>query len=105
VLRPAGTLTLCDTRKFSPVASLHTIFVDRRPIGMFLSRRRNAEAIGEASPEIAFERDAAGTLDLMGYVLPTRGPSVVYLMTRPERRPAFGETVARVDVSLTERRR
>jgi hypothetical protein len=97
VLREAGTLTLCDTREFTPVSNLHMVRVDRRPVGMFLSLRRNAEGVDRTVPEIVFQKDAAGTLTLMGYVLPARGESVAYLMKRPERALPFGDSMARVE--------
>jgi hypothetical protein len=97
VLREAGTLSLCDTRQFTPVSGLHTVRVNRRPVGMFLSLRRNAEGIDRTVPEMVFQKDAAGTLTLMGYVLPARGESVAYLMKRPERKLPFGDSMARVE--------
>jgi hypothetical protein len=104
VLRPAGVLTLCNTRQFSPVATLHKVLVDRRPVGMFLSRRRNAEGVF-GLPEIFFERDGAGTLELLGYVLPTRGPTVAYRLKRAQPAAVLGESVARVVVPLIEPQR
>lgn len=105
VLRDAGSLTLCDTRQFTPVASLHMVRVDRRPVGMFLSLRRSAEGADRTIPEMVFQRDAAGTLTLMGYVLPARGESIAYLMKRPERGLAPGESMARVERPLIEPQR
>jgi len=78
VLHPAGSLTLCDTAAFTPVSDLHLLLVDGRSVGMFLSRRRTTEASGEIRPEVVFERGARGSLDLIGYILPTSGRSVAY---------------------------
>ena len=89
VLHSAGTLTLCDTVAFTPVSDLHVLLVDGRRVGMFLSRRRTAEASGEIRPEVVFDRDAAGDLDLIGYILPGSGRSVSYqLKAHPGASPA-----------------
>src|SRR6185295_994831 len=47
-LHPAGTLTVCQARMLSPVAELHVISVDRRPMGVFVSRRSRGEGMGSA---------------------------------------------------------
>jgi len=101
ILRPAGMLTLCGTGTLSPVADLHVISVDRRPVGMFISRKSKAEAIDARSPEIVFERDTAGTLDLIGYTLPQRGRSIAYRLRGPER--AHDTGAATVAVTLLAR--
>ena len=78
VLRPAGALTLCDTRTFSPVSDQHVILVDGGSVGMFLSSNRSTEARGRIAPEIVFERNTEGYLDLVGYILPAPGRSIAY---------------------------
>ena len=78
VLRPAGEITLCDSRAFSPVVQLHAILVNGSAVGMFASRIRNAETGPIAAPLVLFERDAAGTLDLVGYVVPAKGRSKAF---------------------------
>ena len=93
VLRPAGTLTLCDTASFTPVSDLHVLLVDGRRIGMFLSRRRTTEAPREIRPEVVFDRDSEGSLDLVGYILPASGRSVAYrLKPLPSNRAAEART-------------
>lgn len=77
-LHPAGSLTLCDTRAFSPVAEMHVIRVNGRSAGVFLSRKQAAEAEAGGAPEIVFERDAAGHLDLVGYILTAEGRSTAF---------------------------
>ena len=77
-LHPAGTLTLCDTRTFSPVADLHTILVNGSSIGVFQSRKRRTETGGVDAPQIVFQRDFDGSLELVGYILPSRGRSIAY---------------------------
>ena len=92
-LHPAGMLTVCRTRTFSPVADLHLISVDHRPMGMFLSQSRRAEGVGASSPEIVFRRDVRGNLELLGYTMPTRGRSLVHRLTLPSMDLADGEGV------------
>jgi len=82
-VHPAGMLTVCRARTFSPVAELHMISVNRRPMGMFVSRNGRGEAVGERDPEIVFRRDGAGTLELLGYSMPTRGRSLVHRFVLP----------------------
>jgi len=78
VLRPAGELRLCDTRSFSPVTQFHVIFVNGSTVGVFQSRRRNTEIGPADAPEVVFERDAEGTLELVGYILPVAGRSLAF---------------------------
>lgn len=77
-LHPAGVLTLCDTRAYSPVADLHTILVDGARIGVFQSRKRRTETGLMDAPRIVFQRDLDGYLELLGYILPARGRSIAY---------------------------
>ena len=60
VLYPAGMLTICDTGAYSPVADFHVLLVDGCSVGVFLSRKRPAEAAAGASGEVVFHRDAEG---------------------------------------------
>ena len=76
-LHAPGRLTLCSVREFSPVSNLHRLDVDGRTVGVFLSRKRVAEAPG-VSPEIVFSRDAVGNLKLLGYSLPDREGALAF---------------------------
>jgi hypothetical protein len=78
LLYPAGSLTLCDYRALSPVGNLHRISADGSPVGLFLSRKRDAETASLLPPEILFNRDAEGNLELIGYSVPSSGHMVVY---------------------------
>jgi hypothetical protein len=78
VLRPAGELRLCDSRSFSPVTQFHRILVNGSAVGVFPSRRRSAEIGPVDSPEVVFERDADGTLQLVGYILPVAGRGLAF---------------------------
>jgi hypothetical protein len=78
LLYPAGPLTLCDNRTFSPVNDLHKILVGGSSVGFFVSRKRSAEVLSIDSPELVFNRDADGNLELIGYTMRTSGGSVAY---------------------------
>lgn len=78
VLYPAGPLTLCETRAFSPVDNLHKILVDGSSVGMFVSRKRSAESRGLDAPQFLFKHDVEGNLELVGYTVPKSGRSIAY---------------------------
>lgn len=80
MLYPAGILTLCDYGTFSPVDTLHRILVGGSSVGLFRSRRGNAEDGSMASPEVVFNRDADGNLELIGYATPSSGHVTAYRM-------------------------
>jgi hypothetical protein len=82
---PPGTLTLCDTRAFSPVSNFHETFVDGFPVGILISRRRVSEGVGDSPAEVMFHRDSEGRLRLFGYVLPTGGKRITFLLAEPTR--------------------
>jgi hypothetical protein len=83
LLYPAGTLTLCDGGAFSPVNNLHKILVAGSSIGMFVSKKRNAELRSMDAPEVVFHRDVDGNLTLVGYTMPSSGRGVAYRL-RPQ---------------------
>ena len=78
VLYPAGPLTLCETRAFSPVDNLHKILVDGSSVGIFVSRKRSAELRGLDAPQFLFKHDFDGNLLLVGYTVPKSGRSIAY---------------------------
>ena len=78
VVYPAGELTLCDTRSYSPVSQLHVVLVNGSAVGQFQSRRRSTEIGVISAPEVVFEREPAGTLTLIGYILPFGGRSIAF---------------------------
>lgn len=78
LLYPAGSLTLCNSRTFSPVDNLHKILVGGSNVGLFVSRRRSAEIRQMHSPEFLFRHGTDGNLELVGYTVPTSGRSVAY---------------------------
>src|SRR6185503_4457769 len=77
---PAGTLTLCDAGAFSPVDTLHRVFVAGSSVGVFRSRRHDAEAGSLEAPQVLFNRDGDGHLELIGYAMPTSGHVWAYRM-------------------------
>jgi hypothetical protein len=78
LLYPAGALTLCDSRTFSPVDNLHRVLVGGSSVGLFVSRRRYAEARATDSAEFLFRHGTDGTLELVGYTVPRSGRSIAY---------------------------
>ena len=86
-LYPAGSLTLCDNGTFSPVGNLHRIVAGGSTVGLFLSRKRNTETESILLPQILFNRDAEGNLELVGYSAPSSGHMVAY------RLKSHGETL------------
>ena len=79
-LYPAGSLTLCEYGTFSPVETLHRVFVGGSSVGMFRSHRRSAESGSIASPELVFHREAGGNLKLIGYAMPSARGVLAYRM-------------------------
>ncbi len=78
LIHPAGVLKLCDGGKYSPVDNFHRILVGGSSVGLFVSSRRRAETGATGAPQILFRRDAEGTLELIGYTLPSSGRSVAF---------------------------
>ena len=91
---PAGLLTLCLHRDWSPVLSLHKTYINRAPIGMFLSRRGVSEGPAEAESYVMFSREPDGRLRLDGYALPCQGHMETYSLHQPTRRKAKDSVLA-----------
>ena len=83
IVRPAGVITLCDSRAFSPVIRLHAILVNGSTVGIFPSRIRSTETGPIGAPQVLFERDAEGTLELVGYIVPASGRSKAFRLRAP----------------------
>jgi hypothetical protein len=81
-LQPAGTLTICDSREYSPVSTLHATYVNGMPVGMMLSRRGASEANSDGRPFVLLHRDSGGLLHLHGYAVPAGERMVTYKMQR-----------------------
>ena len=83
-LHPPGTLmTLCDSRSYSPVSSIHKTYMDGMPVGMMLSRRGTSEGGAERQPFVMLVRDGSGLLHLYGYAVPSGKHMVTYRMQQP----------------------
>jgi hypothetical protein len=78
---PPGRLMLCDSLEYSPVATLHKTYLDGRPVGILLSRKRAGEGDMGSEPRVLFRGDGKGQLELVGYVLPGRNGSVAFLLS------------------------
>ena len=93
-LHESGKLTLCLTKPFSPVSSLHKTYVNGAPIGMLRSRKRTSEGGSDIEPVMLFHRDEEGSLALFGYVLPDRKSSVSYTFANISKPSRKHQTVA-----------
>jgi hypothetical protein len=95
---PPGTLTLCDSKRLSPVSSIHKAYIDGHPVAMLASHTIHSESGTDDRPVVMFSRDAQGRLELMGYVLPGKDGGVTHLLNegrKPVRRTtAAGSTSA-----------
>jgi len=67
----AHSVRVCLSREYSPVAGLHEVSIDGRPIGMFLGREYALESHQDHEPFLLLVRDGTGRLALRGYA--TRG--------------------------------
>jgi len=112
IIYPAGKLTLCDYREFSPVYNLHRISVGGSTVGLFRSKTRDAESTSLPSPQMMFRRDADGILELTGYAIPSSGKVLAYQLDSrettwqaQERRPAGGSTAPLAAIVATTRGR
>jgi hypothetical protein len=82
-LHPPGRLTLCDSRSYSPVSTIHATYMDGMPVGMMLSRRGTSEGSAERHPFVMLIRDGSGLLHLYGYAVPSGEHMVTYRMQQP----------------------
>ena len=90
---PAGLLTICRSRNFSPVTAIHRIYMDGRRIGNLLSRAGVSEAPTIAQPFILFYRMSSGSMRLVGYVWPDGRTARNYLFRAgfSERNPTMAD--------------
>ena len=83
---PAGSITICESRIHSPVASFHETRINGSQVGMYLSRTfLNGEGVESREPYMVFQRDAHGDLVLQGYAVPDGERMRTFLMAYPER--------------------
>ncbi len=79
-IQPAGELRLCLTRNYNPVAGLHRIYVDRRPVILLRSRASYAEIPDDSPPTVLFYGNLREGLRLVGYNVATNGKVFSYLL-------------------------
>ncbi len=79
-VHPAGTLELCMSGTFSPVAALHTTRIEGATVGLLLSRRGKSEEPVRDDPYVLFHRTPEGSLELLGYAWPDGKTMNTYLM-------------------------
>ena len=83
-----GKITLCPDQS-TPAQAMHVGYVDRAPIGLFLSHRGLSEAPVETRPYMMFARDERGRLHLYGFAAPTSSGMETFLFDEfPTRRVA-----------------
>lgn len=90
---PSGRLTLCVTRHFTPVTTLHRTYVDGRLIGLLQSRRGYSEGATDG-PYMMFHRDTAGRLHLYAFATPAGSRMATYNLSAATAR-AGSSTMAR----------
>lgn len=89
---PAGSVSICSTRAFSPIAALHRVAVGGVPVGVLMSRSAIAEGEGVTEPMVMFRRADGGNLQLVGYAWPAGGRSRVFVVRDSERRELTART-------------
>jgi hypothetical protein len=82
----AATLRICETRKLSPVATLHKTYLDGMPVGMFTSRTGISEGREHSEPFMVFERNSEGHLALVGLGWPEGDATRTFTMTESNKR-------------------
>lgn len=85
-IHPAGQLTLCTSRVYSPVSAVHALSLDGMPVARLLSRPGISEVPGPNQPTVTFYRDGGGILHLIGYAFRSGNRSRTYLLDTPSRR-------------------
>jgi len=63
----AGTLRICFQRNFSPSWSLHEIYIEGKPVGLFRARRVSPQRSPDTRPYVAFRPAEGERLILLGY--------------------------------------
>ena len=67
-LYPAGELSLCEVRAFSPVATFHEVRVDGQSLGILVARDDGSPLMSQRD-EVIFARNRAGHLVLTSVAL------------------------------------
>jgi len=93
-VQPAGTLTICDWKAFTPVEQIHRTYVNGTPVQLLRGRRSKNERDAAAPDEIYFHRSHEGWLELVGYARTYRGRSLT-VDFRPKRESSPVNRLAR----------
>ncbi len=80
---PAGRLTLCLDRVWSPVFSRHRTSINGRTVSLLISRHSVIKGPSPAYPFMTFYREPDGRLRLVGYTLPCHGGMETYRLDQP----------------------
>lgn len=80
---PAGRLTVCLGRVWSPVFSRHRTYIDGMTVSLLISRHSVIKGPSPADPFMTFYREPDGRLRLVGYTLPCHGGMETYRLGQP----------------------
>lgn len=95
--RPAGQLTLCDWKTYTPVAQIHRSYVDGRPVQMLIGTRTANERSADEPAEVFFRADGNGRLELMGYTRTLQGRGVTVSFQRKDSPRKVDHALARAN--------
>jgi len=80
---PPGTMRVCLTREYSPVAGLHEVSIGHSRAGLFLSRRFASEGAAADYPAVLVFRRGPAHLLFLGYAVRDRDRMLVYWLRPP----------------------
>ena len=69
---PAGTISIRAVSQYNPTSMLHEVCIEDQCLGVFLAERIDFET-DDQRDTFRFERNAEGTLVLLGYTLHRKG--------------------------------
>ena len=84
-LHPAGKLTLCTIRDYSPIQSFPELRVNGVAVGYVIGLRRGREGPPPADPLVYFRKTAAGELALIGYTAARGSKMITHVLDRDPR--------------------
>jgi len=94
---PAGRLTICNERSFSPVAVQTSFKVDGMPVGMAISRSASSQQTDVNDNVFMFARRSDRTLRLLAYALPDGNLTRLNTFGDPSVTVEVGEYLRRAD--------
>lgn len=97
----AEMLQICVDRSYSPVAGLHKLYIDGKPVGMFLSKRTIGVDDGTyRTATMEFSRNEDGAWVLESYTVPTDKQLIIYKMSDRAKNAVEAPTVEPVVVAV-----